>query len=53
MGDFKKMKKAYKASSKILEKRMAKERPMDLEILKKVSLLLLLLLDLMIKWKWC
>lgn len=37
MGDFKKMKKAYKASSKILEKRMAKERPMDLEILKKVS----------------
>ena len=37
MGDFKKMKKAYKASSKILEKRMAKERPLDLEILKKVS----------------
>lgn len=37
MGDFKKMKQAYKASSKILEKRMSKERPTDLEILKKVS----------------
>ncbi|MHA2037725.1 MAG: hypothetical protein ACW98X_14905 [Promethearchaeota archaeon] len=37
MGDFKKMEQAYKASSKILEKRMAKERPLDLEILKKVS----------------
>jgi hypothetical protein len=37
MGDFKKMEQAYKASSKILEKRMSKERPMDLEILKKVS----------------
>ncbi|MHA2182148.1 MAG: hypothetical protein ACXAAH_12080 [Promethearchaeota archaeon] len=37
MGDFKKMEQAYKASSKILEKRMGKERPMDLEILKKVS----------------
>ena len=37
MGDFKKMEQAYKASSKILEKRMAKERPMDLEILKKVK----------------
>ena len=37
MGDFKKMKQAYKASSKIMEKRMGKERPMDLEILKKVS----------------
>ncbi|MBY8986335.1 MAG: hypothetical protein KGD65_14765, partial [Candidatus Lokiarchaeota archaeon] len=31
------MEQAYKASSKILEKRMGKERPMDLEILKKVS----------------
>lgn len=31
------MEQAYKAYSKILEKRMAKERPMDLEILKKVS----------------
>ena len=37
MGDFKKMEQAYKASSKILEKRMSKERPLDLEILKKVS----------------
>ena len=37
MGDFKKMEKAYKASSKILEKRMEKERPMDLEILRKVK----------------
>ncbi|MFW9783020.1 MAG: hypothetical protein ACFFFB_12125 [Candidatus Heimdallarchaeota archaeon] len=37
MGDFKKMEQAYKASSKILEKRMSKERPMDLEILKKVK----------------
>ncbi|MFX1374244.1 MAG: hypothetical protein ACFFA0_00390 [Promethearchaeota archaeon] len=37
MGDFKKMEQAYKASSKILEKRMAKERPIDLEILKKVK----------------
>ncbi|MFX1531729.1 MAG: hypothetical protein ACFFBC_11500 [Promethearchaeota archaeon] len=37
MGDFKKMEQAYKASSKILEKRMAKERPMDLEILQKVK----------------
>lgn len=37
MGDFKKMEQAYKASSKILEKRMAKDRPMDLEILKKVK----------------
>ena len=37
MGDFKKMEQAYKASSKILEKRMGKERPLDLEILKKVS----------------
>jgi len=37
MGDFKKMEQAYKASSKILEKRMGKERPMDLEILKKVG----------------
>jgi hypothetical protein len=37
MGDFKKMEQAYKASSKILEKRMAKERPVDLEILKKVK----------------
>jgi hypothetical protein len=37
MGDFKNMEQAYKASSKILEKRMAKERPMDLEILQKVK----------------
>jgi len=37
MGDFKKMEQAYKASSKILEKRMAKERPIDLEILQKVK----------------
>jgi len=37
LGDFDKMKKAYKASSKIMEKRMEKERPADLEILKKVS----------------
>ncbi len=37
MGDFKKMEQAYKVSSKILEKRMGKERPLDLEILKKVS----------------
>lgn len=37
MGDFKKMEQAYKASSKILEKRMEKERPLDLEILRKVQ----------------
>jgi len=37
MGDFEKMEQAYKASSKILEKRMAKERPMDLDILRKVK----------------
>ncbi|MFX1419962.1 MAG: hypothetical protein ACFE9N_13670 [Promethearchaeota archaeon] len=37
MGDFKKMEQAYKASSKILEKRMERERPMDLEILRKVK----------------
>ncbi|MFX0082482.1 MAG: hypothetical protein ACFE94_12100 [Candidatus Hodarchaeota archaeon] len=37
MGDFKKMEQAYKASSKILKTRMAKERPMDLEILQKVK----------------
>ncbi|HEY0089643.1 MAG TPA: hypothetical protein VGB37_12415, partial [Candidatus Lokiarchaeia archaeon] len=37
MGDYDKMKKAYQASSKILEKRMEKERPLDLEILKKVK----------------
>ncbi|MFX0139233.1 MAG: hypothetical protein ACFFDN_36665 [Candidatus Hodarchaeota archaeon] len=37
MGDFKQMEQAYKASSKIMEKRMAKERPMDLEILRKVK----------------
>jgi len=37
MGDFKKMEKAYKASSKILKKRMEKERPMDLEILEKIK----------------
>lgn len=37
MGDYEKMKKAYQASSKILEKRMEKERPADLEVLKKVK----------------
>jgi len=37
LGDFKKMEQAYKASSKILEKRMEKERPMDLDILRKVK----------------
>jgi hypothetical protein len=37
MRDYDKMKKAYQASSKILEKRMEKERPQDLEILKKVK----------------
>ncbi len=37
MGDFKKMQKAYDASAKIMEKKMAKERPLDLEILKKVK----------------
>jgi len=37
LGDFKQMEQAYKASSKIMEKRMAKERPMDLEILRKVK----------------
>ncbi len=37
MGDFKQMSKAYGASAKIMEKRMEKERPMDLEILKKVT----------------
>jgi len=31
------MEQAYKASSKILEKRMAKERPIDLDILRKVK----------------
>ncbi len=31
------MKKAYQASSKIMEKRMEKERPMDLEVLKQVE----------------
>lgn len=37
MTDFEKMKKAYQASSKILEKRMERDRPEDLEILKKVK----------------
>lgn len=37
MGDFKKMNKAYQASSKIMEKRMKRERPKDLEILRKVK----------------
>jgi len=37
MTDFEKMKKAYQASSKIMEKRMKKERPADLEVLKKVK----------------
>ena len=37
MGDFKKMEKAYSASAKIMEKKMEKERPQDLEILKKVK----------------
>lgn len=36
-GQYKDMQQAYKASSKILEKRMQKERPLDLEILKKVD----------------
>jgi hypothetical protein len=35
--DFEKMKKAYQASSKIMEKRMERERPLDLEVLKKVK----------------
>jgi len=34
---FKEMKKAYQASSKIMTKRMEKERPEDLEILNKVE----------------
>ncbi|MFX1336987.1 MAG: hypothetical protein ACFFDK_00100 [Promethearchaeota archaeon] len=37
MTDYEKMKKAYQASSKIMEKRMEKERPADLDILKKVE----------------
>jgi hypothetical protein len=37
MGDFEKMKKAYQASSKLMQKKMEKERPQDLEILKKVK----------------
>jgi hypothetical protein len=37
LGSFDKMKKAYQASSKIMEKRMEKERPIDLEVLKKVK----------------
>jgi hypothetical protein len=37
MGDFKKIEQAYKASSKILEKSMERERPMDLDILRKVK----------------
>ncbi|TFG27036.1 MAG: hypothetical protein EU532_08390 [Promethearchaeota archaeon] len=37
MTDYEKMKKAYQASSKIMEKRMEKERPKDLELLKKVK----------------
>ncbi|MFX0070371.1 MAG: hypothetical protein ACFFAO_04695 [Candidatus Hermodarchaeota archaeon] len=37
MTDYEKMKKAYKVSSKIMQKRMEKERPQDLEILKKVK----------------
>ena len=37
MTDFEKMKKAYDVSSKILEKKMEKERPLDLEILRKVK----------------
>lgn len=37
MGDFKKMEQAYKASSKIMRKRMEKDRPEDLEILEKVK----------------
>ncbi|MFW9928423.1 MAG: hypothetical protein ACFFD1_03445 [Candidatus Thorarchaeota archaeon] len=36
-GQYKDMQQAYKASSKILEKRMQKDRPLDLEILKKVN----------------
>jgi hypothetical protein len=34
---FKEMQKAYGASAKIMEKRMSKERPEDLEVLKKVK----------------
>ncbi len=37
MTDYEKMKKAYQASSKIMQKRMEKERPEDLDILKKVK----------------
>ena len=37
MVDFKNMEQAYKASSKILRKRMEKERPEDLEVLEKVK----------------
>jgi hypothetical protein len=37
MGNFKKMEQAYKASSKIMRKRMEKNRPEDLEILEKVK----------------
>ncbi len=37
MTDYEKMKKAYQASSKIMQKRMEKERPKDLDILKKVK----------------
>jgi hypothetical protein len=37
MTDYEKMKKAYQASTKILERRMEKERPEDLEVLKKVK----------------
>ncbi|MFX1275014.1 MAG: hypothetical protein ACFFBP_19290 [Promethearchaeota archaeon] len=37
MGDFKNMEQAYKASSKIMRKRMEKERPEDLELLDKVK----------------
>lgn len=36
-GQFKNMEQAYRASSKILKKRMEKERPEDLRILEKVS----------------
>ena len=37
MTDYEKMKKAYQASSKIMEKKMERERPQDLEVLKKVK----------------
>ncbi len=37
MGNFNKMKKAYNASAKIMEKRMEKERPADFKVLRAVK----------------